>query len=467
MDPFLPAVEKDTDAAARADASAAGQRNIPVARPRFLPWLLAYLALVLAPLLVLMVGERPAGGGLGWDLAMALGYAGIAMMGVQFVLTARFKRATAPFGIDIIYYFHRYLAIVAFALIVVHVGYLAFAHPEATGALDPRHAPLPMTLGRIAFLLFAIVIATSLWRRPLRIEYDRWRRLHAAFATLALLLAMVHIEGSGLYLQDPVKRGLWSALALSWVLLVVHVRLVRPWRMLRRPWKVAEVRRERGRAWTIAVEPDGHAGFGFVPGQFAWLTLRASPFALREHPFSIASSPLAPGRIEFAVKELGDFTRTVGSIRPGERAWLDGPYGVFCVDRFPAAPGFAFIAGGVGIAPVISMLRTMALRGDRRPVHVFYGNRQWDRVLFREELDRLSTELELQLVHILGEPADDWRGERGLLTQELLSQRLPANRAELEYFVCGPDPMIRLAERSLVQLGVPLRRIHSEIFQIA
>jgi predicted ferric reductase len=278
---------------------------------------------------------------------------------------------------------------------------------------------------------------------------------------------MVHIEASGLYLQDPVKRGLWSGLAVSWVLLVVHVRLLRPWRMRRRPWRVAEVRRERGRAWTVAVEPDGHTGFGFVPGQFAWLTLRASPFALREHPFSIASSPLVPGRIEFAIKELGDFTRTIGSIRPGERAWLDGPYGVFCADRFPGAPGFAFIAGGVGIAPVISMLRTMALRGERRPLHLFYGNRQWDRVLFREELDRLAAGLHLQLVHILGEPSDDWRGERGLLTQDLLGQRLPANRAELEYFVCGPDPMIRLAERSLVQIGVPLRRIHSEIFQIA
>lgn len=436
-------------------------------RPRFLPWVLAYVALVLAPLLVLVLGERPPGGGFGWDLAMALGYAGIAMMGVQFVLTARFKRATAPFGIDIIYYFHRYLAIVAFAFIAAHVAWLALRHPEAVGALDPRRAPLPMTLGRIAFLLFAIVIATSLWRRPLRIEYDRWRRLHAVFATLALLLSMVHIEASGLYLQDPVTRGAWSALALSWVLLVAHVRVVRPWRMLRRPWRVAEVRRERGRTWTVSVEPEGHEGFRFVAGQFAWLTLRASPFALREHPFSIASSPLVPGRIEFAIKELGDFTRTIGSIRPGERAWLDGPYGVFCADRFPSAPGFVFIAGGVGIAPVIGMLRTMALRGDRRPLHLFYGNRQWDRVLFREELERLAGELDLRVVHILGEPPEDWSGERGLLTTDLLGRHLPAERAGLEYFVCGPDPMIRLAEHGLVALGVPLRRIHSEIFQIA
>lgn len=436
-------------------------------RPRFLPWVLAYVALVLAPLLVLMLGERPPGGGFGWDLAMALGYAGIAMMGVQFVLTARFKRATAPFGIDIIYYFHRYLAIVAFVFIAAHVAWLALRHPEAVGALDPRHAPLSMTLGRIAFLLFATVIATSLWRRRFRIEYDRWRKLHAAFATLALLLSMVHIEASGLYLQDPVKRGVWSVLALSWVLLVVHVRVVRPWRMLRRPWRVAEVRRERGRTWTVAVEPDGHAGFRFVAGQFAWLTLRASPFALREHPFSIASSPLAPGRIEFAIKELGDFTRTIGSIRPGERAWLDGPYGVFCADRFPSARGFAFIAGGVGIAPVVGMLRTMAHRGERRPLHLFYGNRQWDRVLFREELERLAGELDLRVVHILGEPPDGWSGERGLLTMDLLGRHLPAERAELEYFVCGPDPMIRLAEHGLVSLGVPLRRIHSEIFQIA
>ena len=69
------------------------------ARKSGLPWLLLYLALIMGPLGVLLLGERPRGNGFWWDFALLLGYAGLAMMGVQFALTARFKRATAPFGI--------------------------------------------------------------------------------------------------------------------------------------------------------------------------------------------------------------------------------------------------------------------------------------------------------------------------------------------------------------------------------
>ena len=80
-----------------------------------------------------------------------------------------------------------------------------------------------------------------------------------------------------------------------------------------------------------------------------------------------------------------------------------------------------FIVGGIGIAPALSMLRTLADRADQRPLWMFYGNRAWDRVAFREELERLAQVLPLRLVHILQEPPADWEGERGLITEELFA----------------------------------------------
>ena len=68
-------------------------------------WIGVYLLLVLAPLLVLVLGEVPQGSGFWWDFSMGLGFAAMALMCMQFLLTARFRRATAPFGLDIIYYF--------------------------------------------------------------------------------------------------------------------------------------------------------------------------------------------------------------------------------------------------------------------------------------------------------------------------------------------------------------------------
>jgi predicted ferric reductase len=75
-------------------------------------WIGVYLALVSTPVFLLILGPTPPRLGFWWDLSLALGFAGAAMMGVQFVLTARFRRATAPYGIDVIYYFHRYVGVV-------------------------------------------------------------------------------------------------------------------------------------------------------------------------------------------------------------------------------------------------------------------------------------------------------------------------------------------------------------------
>ena len=102
---------------------------------------------------------------------MALGFAGMAMMGTQFLLTARFRRATATFGFDIIYYFHRYLAILAFALIFLHFFIIRIDNAEALGPMNPLQAPWYMSAGRLSVLLFAVLIITSLWRKPLHIHY--------------------------------------------------------------------------------------------------------------------------------------------------------------------------------------------------------------------------------------------------------------------------------------------------------
>jgi predicted ferric reductase len=446
---------------------------LPHARAAFAPWhpstralfwLLVYIAVVTGPLFALLPGTR-VGHGFGWDFAMAAGYAGLAMFGMLFALTARFRRATAPFGIDIVYYFHRYLALWALMVIGVHYAVLRFAYPAALGAVDPALAPAHMTAGRVALALFVLMALVSVARKKLRFDYDWWRITHAVAATVAFGAALFHMQGAGRLLDTPGKRALWIGYGAFWLMLIFYVRVLRPAHITRAPWRVAEVRPERGRVTTLVLEPEAAgAGLRFAPGQFAWLSLRASPFVMREHPFSIASSAEQARRIELSIKELGDFTATTKNIRPGETAWLDAPYGTFGIDEHRAAAGFVFVAGGVGIAPILSMLRTLADRGDRRPLLLFYGNRVWDRVAFREELERLSQRLDLKIVHVLLEPPPDWSGERGFVTEDLLRRHLPAARENFEYLLCGPTPMSTSVERALAALGVPAARVHSEIF---
>lgn len=423
-----------------------------------------YVALVVMPLFALLPDTTTPGAGIVWDFAMALGYAALAMLGVQFALTARFRRAAAPFGIDLIYYFHRYLAVFALLIALAHYSMLRVAYPVVLGSVDPRLAPAHMTAGRVALALFALLVVSSLLRRQLRIEYDLWRWTHALLAAIAFALALWHMLAAGRYLDTAFKEALWAGYGVFWLALIGWVRIVRPWRVARDPYRVVEVRPELGRVCTLVLEPASGRPLRFKPGQFGWLTLHASPFALKEHPFSVASSAEHGERIELAIKEVGDFTRTIRRARPGETAYFDAPYGAFSCDLLAQARGYVFIAGGIGIAPMLSQLRTLADRGDRRQHFLFYGSRSWERVALREEVETLRKRLDLKVVHVLHEPDAGWQGERGLITQDLLARHLPPSLDGYAILLCGPTPMTRSVEAALAGLGVRASNVHSEIF---
>ena len=99
------------------------------------------------------------------------------------------------------------------------------------------------------------MIVTSIWRKLLRLEYDRWRVWHGALAVSAVLLAISHVEGAGYYTSAPWKRALWIGYSILWVLLIGYIRVVKPWWIRKKPYRVVEVSRERGRAWTLTLEP--------------------------------------------------------------------------------------------------------------------------------------------------------------------------------------------------------------------
>ena len=260
---------------------------------------------------------------------------------------------------------------------------------------------------------------------------------------------------------------MWGGFSIVWVVVVGYVRLWRPMSLLKSPYRVTDIQKERGSSWTLTLTPEGHSGFRFNPGQFAWLTLRASPFRAKEHPFSFSGSAEDTGRLSFTIKELGDFTSTMGTVRRGETAYVDGPHGVFTIGHFPHVDRFVFIAGGVGIVPIMSMLRTLADRKDPRPLLLVYGNWRWDGVLFREQIEALRPQLNLEVVHVLQEPPADWTGLQGILSEPVLQRAIPEPARASGFFLCGPKPMSDSAQRTLRRMGVPLKRIHCELFDMA
>src|SRR5262249_8089861 len=119
-------------------------------------------------------------------------------------------------------------------------------------------------------------------------------------------------------------------------------------------------------------------------------------------------------------------------------------------------------AGGVGITPMMSMIRTLADRGDRRPIILLYGSKDWESITFREELEALEQRLNLTVVHVLVKPPAGRTGEKGFINAEVLERHLPPPYHNHEYFICGPDAMMDAIEKTLSELGVPINKYHSE-----
>jgi 3-phenylpropionate/trans-cinnamate dioxygenase ferredoxin reductase subunit len=388
------------------------------------------------------------------------------MMALQFVLTTRFKWLKAPYGADIVYHFHRQISFVALALILAHPLLLFTFSPDTLALLLVWSAPWRARAAVTAVIALFAVVGLSVWRKKLKIEYNRWRIWHGIFASAAVAFAMVHVLLVGHYVDLPWKRALWISYGIFWVGLLIYTRLIKPIFLLKRPYLVAEVKQELGNAWSLTLEPVGHKGFQFHPGQFAWITVRHSPFADVEHPFSISSSAEDQGKLTFTIKELGDFTSTIKDLQIGEKVYVDGPFGSFSVNRHSHAQEFVFIAGGVGITPIMSMLRTLVDRRDERKLTLIYANKDWNQITFRDEIEELKRKLNLKIVHVLEIPPENWFGEKGFINQEILLKSLPdfKQRNRMEIFICGPAPMMNAVEKTLDQLGVWAGDFHSERF---
>lgn len=431
-------------------------------------WICTYLAVILFPLLILLLyPPTPNAERSFWlEFSVALGFIGLAMMAMQFALTARLKPIEASYGIDLILQFHRYTSIVAFLFILAHPIILFVNNPATLQLLNFPQAPWRARLAVISTLALIAIVVTSVWRKRLNIPYEPWRIAHGILAVITVGFGLGHALGVSNYLSLFWKQVIWIGIAVVGLWLLAYVRLIKPWFMTRKPYLVEAVIPQRGDVWNLVLRPRGHEGMRFQPGQFAWLTLQISPFRMREHPFSMASSAEKCDRIEFGIKAVGDFTNTIKDVKPGTKAFLDGPYGVFTTKLYEDTAGFVFIAGGIGITPIMSMLVTLAEQNDERPLILIYSSKSWEDITYREELEALKQRLDLEIVHVLREPPEDWTGERGYVDKELLKRYIPKRPATRNYFICAVPKMMDQVEVALHELGVPVTHVHMEHYNL-
>jgi propane monooxygenase reductase subunit len=195
----------------------------------------------------------------------------------------------------------------------------------------------------------------------------------------------------------------------------------------------------------------------FKPGQYVDVHIPGSD----EHrSFSMANADPSTGELDFMIKLYpgGRFSGLLddGSIKPGDELQVTGPYGVFTLRN--SSRRLLFIGGGAGMAPILSLLRSLAAAGSPRPATYYYGARSETDLFGLDELAGLPA----TFVPALSEDTNGWAGECGLITDVV--GRCEGDCTDVDAYVCGPPPMVEAAIALLEASGVPEERIHFDKF---
>lgn len=202
--------------------------------------------------------------------------------------------------------------------------------------------------------------------------------------------------------------------------------------------------------------------FPFVSGQYCFLKNPASQTPQEEHPFSIASSPSSTQYLEFCIKESGDWTKEFAKSRVGNPVLVSKPQGSLSLN--PLWKQIVFLLGGIGISPVVSMLRFLEHVNTKARITLLYGNRTPETIMYRDELERLQKTLSrLKLVHIFSEIPEShpWIGYRGFITKGIVEKEVDLSD-EPVFVIIGPPIFIEKMRQLLRELSVPQSKIKTE-----
>jgi predicted ferric reductase len=401
------------------------------------------------------------------DVGRNFALIGFMILTLQFLIAARVKWIERAFGFDILIRFHRLIALAAVGLLLLHPLLLAYGG-MGWKLLIGLDLPWSIWVGKAALILLVANAALSMVQTRIGLSFEKWRLGHDLLAPAILVLIAVHSWFAGDDLEALTMQALWVGLVLLAASMFVFHRFVRPSMLRKQTYTVRDVRKETGDVWTVELAPpEGQDVPEHLPGQFHFLTFFRDPaLPVEEHHWTISSSPTRKDVLSSTIKAVGDFTSTVGQTKPGDTAAVHGPFGRFSYLVHPEERDLVFLAGGIGITPIMSMLRHMRDTGDDRSVVLLYANRRQEQIVFRRELDEMTAggAPNLKLVHVLSRPEDGWTGERGHIDRTLIEKHCGQDPAGKTFYVCGPARMAEALISALRSMGVRERMIRREIF---
>lgn len=385
----------------------------------------------------------------------------------QLLLMARVAWLEHAFGLERMAVLHKWNGYLAIGLLVAHgvfqtLGYQLGDGKSVAAQLADFIANYQGLLAAIVALgLFIAIVVASVTIARRHLAYETWYYIHL-YAYVAVLLAFSHQLATGVdFVGNPTFVFYWCFLYAYVVILLVLNRVVDPLLSYRRHrFKVQSVQKEARGVYSVYIAARDLRSFEAEAGQFAiWRFLDRKRW-WQAHPFSISAVPDAR-RLRITVKNIGDFTSEVHSLKAGTPVLVEGPFGKF-TER-PAMRKVLLVAGGIGVTPIRPLAEEMA--ADGFDVRVLYRAHGPSDLVFKAELDALSDRYGIQVDYLLTEDGRQKRSRNGWFHPETL-RRLVPEITERFVYVCGPVAMTASVLASLHTLGVPAKQIRTEVFRL-
>jgi predicted ferric reductase len=373
------------------------------------------------------------------------------------VLVCRPRSLERRYGLDRLFVWHRYLGETMAALLGVHVAssLVAWSQTGVWGAVSDLTGREPYMAGAtVGAVLVGAVTVSSLRSVRRHLAYETWYFVHLT-AYLGLALSFMHtVTLGGDFSTDVVTRWVWIALHVGVLVWLVWGRWGRLAVACTRPLRIASIRPVSPDTATVQLTGSSLARFTGDAGQFFFLRPLRPGLWWQSHPFSLSAAPTRQG-LRFTVKGRGDASQAMAKLPVGTKVVVEGPYGA-CTPDVVAGDKILFVAGGVGVAPVCSLLQR--LDPSSRPI-VLYRARSFDELVHLDELRQLAEARGGTVLTMLGRTTS--LAVRDPFAPSVLKWAVP-DLAERVAVLCGPEAMLHAARRGLIAAGTPSSRIHFE-----